>query len=128
MDLLFNDQAGQRPFIFPVELCFSEQFKFDLLENIKQVKAENPEANPHNRWELIKTTIRSTALSFKRTQSKIRKEMVESLELKIAKQTILLDQENSHLLKAGHNEKIKQLNKELDNLFQEGKLSAMLGI
>ena len=37
----FNTEGGKRQFIFPVDLCYSDQFKVQLSENIQMVKKEN---------------------------------------------------------------------------------------
>ena len=121
VELRFNEEGGKRPFIFPVDLCHSEEFRGLLKNNLSQVKKENKDANPHTLWDIMKSTVRTTALRFKSLQKKIRKELVEELEAKIAKDTIQMDLEPSLLMKANYSEKIQQHNKELDNLFQEGK-------
>ena len=111
----------KKQFIFPVNLCYSEQFKIQLSENIQLIKKDNSNANPHTLWELIKSTIRSTSLRFKGLQKQIRKELVEEYESKIAKKMLQRDQEESGLLKKGFTEEIEYLNHSLDSLFNEGK-------
>ena len=77
LNFQFNTSGGKRPFIFPVDLCYSDQFRNELIENIKIVKSDNSQADPHVTWELVKSTIRATALRFKSFQSKLCKELVE---------------------------------------------------
>ena len=120
-ELLFNSEGGKKQFIFPVDLCYSEQFKIQLFENIQLIKKDNSNANPHTLWELIKSTIHSTSLRFKGLQKRIRKELVEEYESKIAKKMLQRDQEESGLLKKGFTEEIEYLNHSLDSLFNEGK-------
>ena len=117
----FNEPGGRKPFIFPVDLCYSDQFRNDLKRNLEIIKSDNKEANPHILWDLIKSTIRSTTLRFKSLQSKIRKELVEELESKIARETLKMDKELSFLIKKSHSDIIAKYNKDLDNLFSEGK-------
>ena len=119
--LLFGDPPEKRQFIFPVDLCYSKQFKLQLKENIVAIKKENSEANPHVLWELIKSTIRATALKFKKYQVKLRKEIVEEFEAKIAQQVHELDREQSLLLRKGRFEEIAKLQTGLDSMFQEGR-------
>ena len=38
--LPFNAQGGRKPFIFAVDLCYSDQFKVQLAGNIKSIKKE----------------------------------------------------------------------------------------
>ena len=120
-EFLFNSEGGKKQFIFPVDLCYSEQFKIQLSQNIQLIKKDNSNANPHTLWELIKSTIRSTSLRFKGLQKRIRKELVEEYESKIAKKMLQRDQEESGLLKKGFTEEIEYLNHSLDSLFNEGK-------
>ena len=117
----FNAPGGKRPFIFPIDLCYSDQFRLELNKNLEQVKVENDSANPHTKWELIKSTIRSTALKFKGLQSKIRKELVEEYEAKISHKMFLRDSCSDRLGKKDITTDIDNLNKQLDALFSEGK-------
>ena len=120
-EFLFNSDGGRRQFIFPVDLCYSDQFKVQLTENVTSIKKDNPSANPHTLWELIKSTICSSALKFKGLQKRIRKELVEEYESKFAKKMLERDQEPSSLLKKGFTDEIQYLNHSLDTLFNEGK-------
>ena len=120
-DFFFGEPSGKRQFLFPVDLCYSEQFRLQLKENLDVIKKENSQANPHTRWELIKATVRSTALKFKTFQSKLRKEIVEEYEAKIAKVVHRLDSEESPLLRKGSFEEIAQLQTSLDSMFKEGR-------
>ena len=70
---------------------------------------------------MIKATICSSALKFKGLQKRIRKELVEEYEAKIAQKFLDRDQESSLLLKKGITDDINALNKDLDALFSEGK-------
>ena len=85
------------------------------------LRRNNNSANPHTLWELIKATIRAMALRFKSLQSKLRKELVEEYEAKIAFKEDERNNEESYLLKKGISDEIDALNKDLDALFQEGK-------
>ena len=109
---MFNLQGGRKPFRFPVDLCYSTQFKLQLTENINYVRKTNFGANPHTLWEMIKATIRSSALKFKGLQKRIRKELVEEYEAKIAQKFLERDQESSCLLKKGLTDDINALNKD----------------
>ena len=120
-ELQFNTEGGRRQFIFPIDLCYSDQFKAQLSENIQMVKKENFGANPHSLWEVIKSTIQSTAIRFKSLQKKIRKELIEKYEVKISRKIMERDKEPSPLLKKGFTEDIECLNYSLDSLFNEGK-------
>ena len=106
---------------FPPDLCYSDQFKFELANNLDLIKKENALADPNTKWELIKSTVRSTAIRFKSLQSKIWKDLVENYEKKIAKLTLEKDIEESPLLKFDLQRKIHELNAGLDSLFEEGK-------
>ena len=72
-------------------------------------------------WEHIKSTVRSTALKFKTFQSKLRKEIVEEYEVKIAKVVHRLDSQESPLLHKSSFEEIAQLQTSLDSMFKEGR-------
>ena len=117
----FSAPGGKRQFYFPVDLCYSDQFKFELKQNLDKIRLENQAANPHTMWELVKATVRSSALRFKGFQSKIRKELVEEYEVKIAQKTYEMDMEEDSLAKCRLNEDIRELNGSLDSLFEEGK-------
>ena len=70
---------------------------------------------------MIKATIHSSALKFKGLQKRIRKELVEEYEAKIAQKFLERDQDSSCLLKKGLTDYINALNKDLDALFSEDK-------
>ena len=124
--LKFNDTLGRRSFCFPVDLCVSEQYKVELSEKLNYVRKENPEANPHTLWEIIKATIRSSALRFKSLQSWIRKCLVEEYEVKIARKTHERDMETNVFTKTDLSDEINRLNKSLDSIFEEEKPCTML--
>ena len=122
LDILFNEEPCKpKSFRFPVDLCYSDQFRLDLCANIEQIKADNPDVDADIHWELIKSTIPSTAIRFKGLKSRIRKEMVENYEVKIAQLSYKRDLEDSPLLRVDFNKRIYELNANLDALFQEGK-------
>ena len=106
----------------PFTLSFtSDQFKFELANNLELVKKENASADPNCKWDLIKSTVRSTTIRFKSLQSKFRKDLVENYERKIAKLTFDKDTEEYPLLQFDLQRKIHELNAGLDLLFEEGK-------
>ena len=118
LDISFNEEPCKpKSFRFPVDLCYSGQFRLDLCANIRQIKADNPGVDADIHWELIKSTVRSTAIRFKGIQSRIRKEMVENYELKIAQLSYKRDLEDSPLLRVDFNKRINELNANIDALF-----------
>ena len=119
--LQFCAQQGKKRFMFPVDLCYSEQFKRELSENIAIIRKENFAANHHTLWELIKATVRSTVFKFKSLQSHCRKQIIEDFEGQIAKELGMLDKEPSPLIRVDHFDKIAQLNASLDSMFKEGR-------
>ena len=119
--LQFSKDKGKKRFMFPVDLCYSDQFKRQLSENIEIVRNKNKSANPHTLWELIKMTVGSTAFKFKSLQSCCRKQIIEDFEGKIAKELAMLDKEDSPLLCVDHFDKIAQLTSSLDSMFKEGR-------
>ena len=122
LNLLFNEAPSHpRSFKFLPDLCYSDQFKFELANNLELVKKDNASADPNTKWELIKSTVRSTTIRFKSLQSKICKDLAENYEKKIAKLTFEKDTEESPLLQFDFQRKINELNAGLDLLFEEGK-------
>ena len=120
-DLVFGEAGPVRLFKFPVDLCFSDTFRAQLNEALDHVEQDNPNADPLSLWDVKKSTIRSTAIKFKCFQKKIRKEIIESYESKIARETMAMDKEESLLLQATHKETINRLHSDLNNMFQDSK-------
>ena len=119
VDISFKTAKAKGQFIFPVDLCYSNEFRAKLEENWKRVLGDNSAAQPDTLLDLFKCTVNSSAISFKSFQKKIRKELVESFDSKIATATHLQDLEPSLLMKANYQEQIACLDKDLDYLFAE---------
>ena len=102
-----------------MDLCYSDALRAKLEENWKRVSEDNLDAKPDIRWDLFKCMVNSTSISYRSFQNKMRKELVESFEARIANVTTLKDLEPSFIMKANYQEQINTLNKDLNSLFED---------
>ena len=115
----FPGEPLRKRFNFPVDLCFSDQFHLQLRRNLERLKLDNPNASPDTFWELVKPCIRGSALGFKKLHSIYRKELIESLECKLATVQHESALEENFLIRASHWEQAEELKKQLHDVYTE---------